>query len=86
MTLSVGEVVSIGISLGTIVFTAGIYVAAIKNNVKRIDKLEQSSLEKNVTRLEIQLATLTDMVKTMQDQLNAIIVALPKLSKKVGKR
>ena len=78
MTLTLGEVISIGISLGTIVFTAGIYVAAIRSNGKRIDKLEEHNLEKNVARLEVQIATLTDMVKAMQEQLNAIISAIPK--------
>ena len=78
MTFSLGEVISIGVSLGTIIFTAGIYVAAIKNNEKRIENLEKRDVEKNVTRLEVQLATLTDMVKTMQQQLNAIISAIPK--------
>lgn len=82
MTFSLGEVISIGMSLGTIVFTAGIYVATIKNNGRRIEKLEQRDVEKNVTRLEVQLATLTDMVKTMQGQLNAIIAALPKIAGK----
>ena len=78
MTFSLGEVISIGLSLGTIVFTAGIYVATIKNNGKRIENLEKRDVEKNVARLEVQIATLTDMVKTMQQQLNAIISVIPK--------
>ena len=78
MTFSPTELVSLSISVGTILFTAGAYVTVIKNNTRRIDKLESASLEKNVARLEVQIATLTDMVKTMQQQLNALITALPK--------
>lgn len=78
MTFSPSELVSLSISVGTILFTAGAYVTVIKNNVRRIEKLESASLEKNVARLEVQIATLTDMVKTMQAQLNALITALPK--------